>query len=209
MWNPWFLLPVSTWPRGYLPSVRTFISDSRALKSSETLVLTSPPIRSPAHCLNRSIFRFILYIYAAGSKGNANMNGQIWSCKETEVVVGWRKKREREKERRRGKKREKKDEGQRREREKRLTLFLLDKFISNIVGIFVYFYVRTELRLLTLYSLTLSSLCPWKKKQEEVSYVTYILLSCLLETLLLPMEKKKKKKKRRKRREIVEGRGGY
>lgn len=38
-----------------LPSCRTPISVSMALKSSVTFVLTSPPMRSPAHCLRRPI----------------------------------------------------------------------------------------------------------------------------------------------------------
>lgn len=41
-----------------LPSCRTPISVSIALKSSVTFVLTSPPMRSPAHCLKRPILLF-------------------------------------------------------------------------------------------------------------------------------------------------------
>ena len=45
---------------GYSPSCLTFISVSIALKSSVKLVLTSLPILSPAHCLKRSNFLFIM-----------------------------------------------------------------------------------------------------------------------------------------------------
>lgn len=40
----------------YVPSCLKVISVSSILKSSDVFVLTSPPMRSPAHCLNRSSF---------------------------------------------------------------------------------------------------------------------------------------------------------
>lgn len=42
----------------HLPSWRKFISLSNALKSSDSVVFTSPPMRSPAHCLKRPSFLF-------------------------------------------------------------------------------------------------------------------------------------------------------